>query len=480
MSPKEQRSPRHDADQSSRPADPDAPTLSPVASPVPPADGVVTDERLALLLSLRTEYDELDFKRVVDLSTTGGAVELAKDVGAMQVKGGWIVIGVNERGEPTGDMDGADVSPFDVANLVPKMQRYLHGSLDVVTSVLTKAAHTIVLICVKPNPRGCAFFRIDGEYARDAGEVVTKFRTGEVFWRESTRSVRITMEGLEEIIERRFAARRDDLLREWTAAERALGLSSEWRHEIPSAALPPAPELSFAITPDQVPEIALRLMRNDDEVGVRHLLDDGRRRARIYVENDELAEDQLPLLLDSIICLAAIFLTHEREEWFARVVQLLVDAYAVGGDTSVVERLGFSSQISPQEKAPRVWLAIIERVFALGGFAVRKEAWKAVRTLTVQLPSPVADFGYDANWLRHALTMASRAAGFAQASRTPGSAPASGGEPQLSLIDLARDDAARLDACDPMGPTTKLYSRASLSSISFRTSRRSMTCTALR
>ena len=215
-------------------------------------------------------------------------------------------------------MDGADVSPFDVANLVPKMQRYLHGSLDVVTSVLTKAAHTIVLICVKPNPRGCAFFRIDGEYARDAGEVVTKFRTGEVFWRESTRSVRITMEGLEEIIERRFAARRDDLLREWTAAQRALGLSSEWRHEIPSAALPPAPELSFAITPDQVPEIALRLMRNDDEVGVRHLLDDGRRRARIY--DRERRAGRRPAAAASRqhhLSRGHLPEPHEREEWFA-------------------------------------------------------------------------------------------------------------------------------------------------------------------
>jgi hypothetical protein len=35
--------------------------LSP-QSPVPPADGIVTDERLAALLRLAAEYDELDFK----------------------------------------------------------------------------------------------------------------------------------------------------------------------------------------------------------------------------------------------------------------------------------------------------------------------------------------------------------------------------------------------------------------------------------
>ena len=100
----------------------------PPQSPVPPADGIVTDERLSALLRLAAEYDEVDFKTAVDLSSTRGEVEMAKDVGAMQVKGGYIVIGVDDNGEPTGGMHGANASPFDPANLVPKMQRYLHGS----------------------------------------------------------------------------------------------------------------------------------------------------------------------------------------------------------------------------------------------------------------------------------------------------------------------------------------------------------------
>lgn len=78
-------------------------------SPVPPADGIVTDERLAALLRLAAEYDELDFKAAVDLSSTRGEVEMAKDVGAMQVKGGYIVIGIDDSGEPTGAMDGGQI-----------------------------------------------------------------------------------------------------------------------------------------------------------------------------------------------------------------------------------------------------------------------------------------------------------------------------------------------------------------------------------
>jgi hypothetical protein len=193
-------------------------------SPVPPADGIVTDERLGALLALAAEYDDLDFKLELDLSSKRSEVELVKDVGAMQVKGGHIVIGVDGAGVPTGDMDGADTTPFDPANLVPKMQRFLEGPLGIASSVLTKNGHKLVLISIAPNPHGCAFFQIDAVYPdpQDPTKTITRFRAGDVFWRENTRSIRINREGFEEIIERRFAARRDELLREWAAAQLAL------------------------------------------------------------------------------------------------------------------------------------------------------------------------------------------------------------------------------------------------------------------
>jgi hypothetical protein len=402
----------------------------------------VTDERLGALLGLAAEYDDLDFKRAVDLSSTREELELAKDVGAMQVMGGHIVVGVDGSGVPTGDMDNVDISPFDPANLVPKMQRFLEGALDIASSVLTKDGHKIVLISVKPNPRGCAFFRIDGQYRdpRRGGQQTTVFRAGEVFWRENTRSVRITRDGLEEVIERRFAVRRDELLREWAAAQRALGTSGGPA----TSGETTRPEPSFALPSDELSAIGIALIRENDEIGVQQLLDDGRRRARTYVENDELAEGQLPALLDGIICLAATFLSYGREDWFERVVQLLVDAYAAAGDQAVVASLGYSTQVSPTAKSPRVWLAIIERIFALGGLAVRRQAWKAVRTLTAQLPTPLAQVGFERNWLRHALTMASRARHFA---------PATTGEREIGLIDLARDDALRLACLRSDGPS---------------------------
>ena len=287
-----------------------------------------------------------------------------------------------------------------------------------------------VLICVKPNLRGCAFFKVEGKYQKDDGKEVIVFRRGEVFWRENTRSVRITMEGLDDIIERRFAARRAELLREWAAAQRALSHTQ-------APAPTPRLEASFALPSNEVTPTVIELLRQRDDIGLRQLLDDGRRRARTYIEDEELAKDQLPTLLDSIVCVAATFLTYEQDVWFERTIPLLVDAYAAVADADEVKRLGISSHLAPTAKAPPLWLEIIERVFALGGLAVRLEAWKAIRTLSIQLPGPLAESGYEANWLRHALTMASRAQRFA---------PTTTGKPRIGLIDLARDDAARL-AC---------------------------------
>lgn len=79
-------------------------SFSPLDSPVV-IDGIVSDEKLAALLALQTEYPELDFKEKVDLGDTGSKAELAKDIGAMQVLGGYIIVGVDDNGVPTGFVD---------------------------------------------------------------------------------------------------------------------------------------------------------------------------------------------------------------------------------------------------------------------------------------------------------------------------------------------------------------------------------------
>jgi hypothetical protein len=88
----------------------------PLTSPVV-LDGIVSDEKLSELLALGTEYPELDFKGTLDLATKRDQVELAKDVGAMQVRGGYIVVGAKSDGTLTGELAGVNLSRFDEAML---------------------------------------------------------------------------------------------------------------------------------------------------------------------------------------------------------------------------------------------------------------------------------------------------------------------------------------------------------------------------
>ena len=68
-----------------------------MADITPPSPGV-SEEQLTYLLGLGHESAGLDYKATLDLRQTRDLVELAKDVGAMQVDGGYIVVGTDDQG----------------------------------------------------------------------------------------------------------------------------------------------------------------------------------------------------------------------------------------------------------------------------------------------------------------------------------------------------------------------------------------------
>jgi hypothetical protein len=63
--------------------------------------GSVDAEAPAQLLALGGERDWLDYKRQCDLSETRGVVEIVKDMGAMMVTGGYLIIGADDQGQPS-------------------------------------------------------------------------------------------------------------------------------------------------------------------------------------------------------------------------------------------------------------------------------------------------------------------------------------------------------------------------------------------
>ena len=406
----------------------------PLRTPVV-VDGIVSAEKLAELLALQTEYPELDYKRRLDISVRAELIELAAHVGAMNVRGGYILIGVDGDGVPTGDMDKIDTQLFDEANLKPKLLRYLPPSLELRTNVLEREGHQVVVICVHPNPAGCAIFNTDGAYQRDDGEEVVVFRAGDIFWRDGTRSMRISEQGLEEVVRRRVAAEKETWLADQEEIRRRERRELQEAAESRRLGEGPLGSVSLDLDPEQLNLAALELIRRGDTIAMRHLFVDALARARGMIERGAL-EDELADLLDKLICLAAAFLDYEQGKWLDEVIAALVQIYALGFEDHEPRWFDHRTQISPDEVGPRVWLLIIERVFALGALAVRREQWDAVSRLTLQLPKQLEEDGYYKNWLRHALTMASRATQFERRGE---------GE-QLSLLSLARQVAGRL-AC---------------------------------
>jgi hypothetical protein len=115
--------------------------------------------------------------------------------------------------------------------------------------------------------------------------------------------------------------------------------------------------------------------------------------------SSDLAE--LSTIVDRITSIAALALTYERQVWLRRAADALVQLYELGFDANGFARHDVDSA--------RLWLYVLARVHALGGLAVRLENWNAVRYLADRLPHG-RDFERNyGSWLRHGLTMASRA-----------------------------------------------------------------------
>ena len=151
-------------------------------------------------------------------------------------------------------------------------------------------------------------------------------------------------------------------------------------------------------------------------------------------------ETELAELLDKLAAIAAVALEYEQEDLLNRVIGLLAQIYSLPLSPHDDHRFSMSTGIEPQEKAPRVFLEVIERIYGLGALAVRLGRWEAVRQLTLQSPEKIDD--YWKNWLRHGLTMASRAQGFTQERED-------GQKVEVSLLTLAAQVVERVPALHP-------------------------------
>jgi hypothetical protein len=447
----------------------------------------LSEETLDRLLAMGHEEERLDFKRVLDLSSdnpscTKDKVELAKDISAMVgAGGGYIVLGADDQGNLTGQMDSVRWNPFDEANLSNMMGSYLEGPPRISSKRFERDGHKVVAILIHPSPEGCCYCKAAGQYQKPNGQNELVFRDGDVFGRRGTKSVRIKKDGLEDIIQWRLEAEKENLRKDHEAiAEKALVAAIEQLEgrlgdrfdaavdrmvdvlSDTGVASPPISsryesreggqwspgettgldKLDFTSSePKQLYDAALETARQGDMLSLQQRLVEAVGEARVLIERDDI-EEGLGELLDRLTCVAAVYIQFGGlESWLEAVLDALRRIYSLPlnePDARNADWFAYNVNFPSTEKPPRVWLQVVHRVFSLGGLAVRSEAWEAVATLTLQRPAVLRD--YDKNWLRHALTMASRA----------DLLKANGGK-ESSLIMLAVEDTLRLEGCPVAG-----------------------------
>ncbi|MFL5866686.1 MAG: RNA-binding domain-containing protein [Thermoleophilaceae bacterium] len=409
-----------------------------------PVQPIVNEGHLRLLMDEQHESEILDYKRQLDLtgqSKRRTLVELAKDVAAMgSGAGGYIGVGLDGRGQPTGELTERDTQALDEASLRSQLGRYIPDGLDLRTAVHEIDGERLGVIYVGPHPDGLVVFKADGTY-EDERRPITVFRAGEVFVRQGTQSRRWTQEEV-----RRWMRETRRRLEQEAAAQAAATLRPvvEQAQRTRAAADAPAEALDWNLDRGTLVAAVTEQMRRGDEIPLRLLVEGAGARAGALLRTDQAlqaddlvaaqegAEAGIGELLDRLVAIAARGIVIGKREMVEPALDAVLGAYNTAFDAHGIPQGNLLLQ------PPRLWLMVIERLYALGGFAVRKREWVTVRRLATDAPDDSR--GFYRSVLRHGHVMAARA----DLLRDPDQ-PRTG----VSLMLLANAHVARLPELHP-------------------------------
>ncbi|WP_137293537.1 AlbA family DNA-binding domain-containing protein [Nocardioides dongxiaopingii] len=414
-------------------------------------DGSVTRDKLMELIGVETELKWLDLKRECDINKSEGKVEIAKDVGAMQIAGGYVLLGVDDDGTVTG-LPVGHARYFDEATLRSKLDAYLGAGYDLRSKVhqveTDNGPVDVALVWVAPHPDGCNVFRATGNYANDKGEPKVAFRAGDVYARHGTKSEPWNQDDRAEVNARRDAAARDrwraesteEFARQLHAATTANSVTND-----------PSATYTWKLDADGFEAATVELIRRNDDVPLKRMLRSAQAEVRRIVSEPigrvrdianasttglgAAAADELTTVLDRFTTIAALALDLDRPRYFTMATQALAELYSWSTTDLRV-------QSSAHGLAPLLWLRMAERQYAVGGLAVRLKRWAQVRELVLLDVDGLDEFSVGRTWHRDALTQSSRA-GLFDVVRTDG-------RPfEASLLQFATGVAFRLPVLRP-------------------------------
>ncbi len=354
----------------------------------------VSETNLRRLLSVGLESPTLDYKSACDPSNTDELLEIVKDVAAMQVDGGYLVIGADDHGKPTGSVTESQLKQFEQASFRAKMRKYLPEPLDLLVKTHCIDGHDLIMVYVGPSTSVFAIIARDGNNSRGR----TVFQPGDVFARHGTASERWNQHDIAKIKHRLVQNERERWLREATMAITA----NMTTPQASAVANEPVGTLSWELDTETFRGAVLELLSRGQVIPLKYLLSNVRAEVGGFLL-DPSGRERLEVVLDRLTCLACLTLQLDESAIFRLTLQGLVDTYRLPIDSEGSRKRQLSVP------AAQLWFMVLQRVCAVGALATRLRRWPEVRALVAQRGRGTDfDKGFSSNWYRHALVMASR------------------------------------------------------------------------
>lgn len=348
-------------------------------------------DRLRGLLARGAESDDLDYKTTWDPRLKSDLIELCKDIAAMESlpDGGYIVIGADDHGAPSGMFSPEAARDFDEQKIRSRVVAVLGEPLDLSAALHRIESQAFLLIGVGANRDGMRIMSKDGEY-----ENKTVWRAGDVFVRRGTSSVRWNQHEARGIIERVIAARKEEWRRDIFETIRAGTPAFEPGGYVNVNVEMPAESFGAAVT---------ELIRRGDEVGLDLLLRKAIRNAGTVVDtaagkDARAVASELGDQLDRLDIVAALSARYSAGTIFSRAIE---------GYQAIYEAVD-EDFVSQPRRFPLGHKELLMHLYALGAVLVQEKQWENLATL-VRLTPISTHGGYWKSLLRKAEVMVARA-----------------------------------------------------------------------
>lgn len=356
------------------------------------------------LIEAHSESDVLDYKRKIDLPSQVAYLDLAKDVAGMSVKGGYILVGVDDNGVPWLEDIEINRALWDEANLRQRLARHLPEGVQINVALHTIESRDVILIYVHPHKDGFIIMKADGQYSDENGVVRTKFSKGDIFTRHGTSTEKIVQSDIRMIIDQKVAVARD-LWRSEIFGTTSSGVVNSLAQLDTATNRAAQPLIALAIPQWQMPvtlfsDSILGCLRNRNSLEIELLLHSIT--ALVELSVTQVTPDlSLSDILDRIIIISSWSVVLNDEATFELSVEALKQVYIRGLDNNGYKRS--DTLILPQI----IWLEVLKRIYALGGLVVRKRRWRLLRKLVAGGPL-LGEMTWFGNWFSHGSTEAAR------------------------------------------------------------------------